>query len=172
MDPAARTKVFIVDDSPSIRAGIGEMLGRVAQACVVGEAQSPSEAIAGIRATQPDLVILDLHLAGGTGIEVLRAVHPEAPEITFVVLTNYPTPQYRRICMAAGATHFLDKSHEFERINELVQCNARAACGPAARTCPDPEPMPATMADAKRTPPLTPRDDGIPSSVPSTGEIK
>jgi lipid A disaccharide synthetase len=71
-------------------------------------------------ATRPDAVVLDLHLKGGNGIDVLRAIHAEAPQIVFIVLTNHPTPQHRRLCLDAGARHFLDKSNEFTRVNEIV----------------------------------------------------
>jgi len=47
-------------------------------------------------------------------------VHPRAPEIAFVVLTNQAEPQYRRACSAAGARYFLDKTREFERVAEVL----------------------------------------------------
>ena len=59
-------------------------------------------------------------LIGGTGVEVLRKVCPLAPDIVFVVLTNHPDPQYRKICMQAGATYFLDKSTEFVKVREVI----------------------------------------------------
>jgi DNA-binding NarL/FixJ family response regulator len=113
-------KVFIVEDSASIRSRLVELLGEIDGLCVVGEAQSPAEAVAGIRQTQPHCVVLDLQLIGGTGVDVLRAVHPGSPEIAFVVLTNHPSPQYRRVCMEAGADWFLDKSTQFGQLKGVV----------------------------------------------------
>jgi DNA-binding NarL/FixJ family response regulator len=112
--------VYLVEDSAPIRAIDAEMLTRLPDVHVAGEAAGVDEAIAGIRATQPDAVVLDLHLKGGNGIDVLRAIHAEAPQIVFIVLTNHPTPQHRRLCLDAGARHFLDKSNEFTRVNEIV----------------------------------------------------
>ena len=66
-------------------------------------------------------MLLDYQLVGGTGVDVLRAIHPQLPGIVFVVLTNHPDPQYRRACMAAGATHFFDKSTEFDRIPDVLR---------------------------------------------------
>jgi len=120
MDAAVRTHVYLVEDSPSIRTRLREMLTRTGHIEVVGEADNPQAAIAGILASRPDTVILDLHLIGGSGVQVLRTVHPEAPAIKFIVLTNHPNDQYHRICMEAGASHFLDKSNEFMKISELV----------------------------------------------------
>src|SRR4051794_8948040 len=111
METDRATKVFIVDDSPLIRASLSEMLEHVPGTTIAGQAATPQEAIEGILAATPDVVILDLHLPGGSGLSVLRGVHPKLPDTMFVVLTNHPTPQYRRLCLEHGASHFLDKNN-------------------------------------------------------------
>jgi DNA-binding NarL/FixJ family response regulator len=113
-------KVFIVEDAPSIRKRLIEIVDEIEGVSVVGEAESAAEAVAGIFDTRPQCVILDFRLAEGTGVDVLRAVHPALPEIAFVVMTNHPSGQYRRACMEAGAIAFLDKSTEFGRLREVV----------------------------------------------------
>jgi DNA-binding NarL/FixJ family response regulator len=113
-------RVFIVEDSPSIRSRLVEMLGEIDGVCVVGEADTPAAAVAGIEATKPHCVVLDFQLIGGTGVDVLRAVHPVSPQIGFIVLTNHPNAQYRRLCQAAGADWFLDKSAEFGKLKDAV----------------------------------------------------
>jgi DNA-binding NarL/FixJ family response regulator len=65
-------------------------------------------------------VLLDLQLASGTGIDVLRQVHGQVPDTVFIVLTNHSSPQYRRICLAAGATHFVDKS-ETPAVRQIIE---------------------------------------------------
>jgi DNA-binding NarL/FixJ family response regulator len=115
------TPVFIVDDLPSMRERLREFLADLPDVSVIGDAGTPTDAIAGILATRPACVLLDYQLVGGTGVDVLRAIHPQLPGIVFVVLTNHPDPQYRRACMAAGATHFLDKSTEFDRIPDVLR---------------------------------------------------
>jgi DNA-binding NarL/FixJ family response regulator len=119
-------KVFIVEDSPSVRSRLVELVGAIDGMRVVGEAESPTAAVIGIRQTQPDCVVLDFRLIGGTAVDVLRAVHPGSPGIAFVVMTNHPTAQYRRVCMDAGASWFLDKSTEFGKLKEVI-----AECGTA-----------------------------------------
>ena len=120
MSPAQRISVYIVDDSASIRARLAEMLTRLDHVTVVGEAASATEAIAGILRLKPTSVLLDLNLMGRTGIDVLRAVHPQAPDIVFVVLTNHAEPQYRTACTRAGAAYFLDKSCDFDRVPDVI----------------------------------------------------
>jgi two-component system, NarL family, response regulator DevR len=120
MQTLERTKVFVVEDSAAIRHRLIEILDDIDGAEFVGEAESPDAAIAGILAARPDCVVLDYRLLGGTGVDVLRAVRPVLPETLFIVLTNHPNPQYRRICMQAGASWFFDKSTEFARVKEII----------------------------------------------------
>jgi DNA-binding NarL/FixJ family response regulator len=116
----ARTNVFIVEDSESVRRRLARMLGDIEGVRVVGEAETPGEALEGILRTRPDSVLLDLHLLGGSGLEVLRRAHPQTPGTVFIVLTNHPDAQYRRACMAAGADYFFDKSSEIAKVREVI----------------------------------------------------
>jgi DNA-binding NarL/FixJ family response regulator len=111
--------VYLVEDSAPLRARLVEIV-QTSDACVVGEAETADEAIAGITLAHPDVVLLDLHLRRGGGLDVLRALtgSPAAP--AFIVLTNDPNDGYRDACMAAGAQAFLDKSRDFLRINEII----------------------------------------------------
>jgi len=112
-------KVFLADDSGPLRARIAGLLG--AAATVVGEGESPHACIAGILATHPDVVVLDIQLEGGQGLEVLRAVRAADPGVAFVVFSNNSTPAYRKRYMGAGAACFLDKSTEFDQLAAAVK---------------------------------------------------
>ena len=118
---AADMNVYIVEDSASIRERLAAMLGGIEGVTVVGEAETPGDALEGILRTRPDSVVLDIHLVGGTGIEVLRQAHLQSPGTVFIVLTNYPNAQYRRICMEAGAAYFFDKSSEIAKVREVIE---------------------------------------------------
>jgi DNA-binding NarL/FixJ family response regulator len=120
MNTSRPTNVFIVDDSTAIRTRLAEMLNAMENVDIVGEAASAAEAIAGILRTQPDSVLLDLNLMGRTGMDVMRQVRPQAPQVVFVVLTNHAEPQYRQACTRAGAAYFLDKSCDFERVPQVI----------------------------------------------------
>jgi DNA-binding NarL/FixJ family response regulator len=119
MNSQART-VFIVDDLPDMRERLHELVTDIDGVEIVGDAGTPAEAIDGILRTRPDCVLLDYQLVGGTGVDVLRAVHPQSPRIAFIVLTNHATPQHRRACLDAGARFFFDKSTEFGRISGAI----------------------------------------------------
>jgi len=102
METTQNTRVYIVEDSAPIRARLAEMLSVMERVSVVGESGNAREAVAGILRVRPDSVLLDLNLMGRTGIDVMRSVHPKAPEIVFVVLTNHAEPQYRRAATEGG----------------------------------------------------------------------
>lgn len=112
-------KVFLVEDSAEIRQRIGQLLTDRA-ITVVGESSTPQGAIDGILSSHPDVVVLDVHLKGGPGLTVLRAVRKAAPGIAFVVLSNHAGDAYRKLYLREGAAHFLDKSTEFDQLAQLV----------------------------------------------------
>jgi DNA-binding NarL/FixJ family response regulator len=120
MGKQARTKVFIAEDFLPVRQRLAELLTSLEQVDIVGEAETPQEAVSGILEQQPDWVVLDFDLRGGTGVEVLRVVHPKAPGIRFIVLSNWPTAQYRRVCIDSGAGWFFDKSTEFGKVRHVI----------------------------------------------------
>jgi DNA-binding NarL/FixJ family response regulator len=113
-------RVFLVEDAPGIRSRLAAMLTALPDVALVGEAESVTEAIAGITTTRPDAVVLDLQIIGGSGLEVLKACRAVLPNLRVAVLTNFATDQHRRACLAAGAEHFLDKSSEFPRIRSIM----------------------------------------------------
>src|SRR5512134_1807265 len=113
--------IFLVEDSAPVRARLAAMLGGIPGATLVGEAAHAEPAIRGILAAHPDVVVLDLGLAGGTsGFDVLRAVRPQAPEIDFYMLSNLSADPYRQLAERLGACDFFDKSKELERVCELI----------------------------------------------------
>jgi len=114
-------KVFVVEDSAAVRERLVELVGAVRDVEVVGEADAFDSAVSGILRTQPDVAILDISLATGSGIDVLAEVRRSLPEMRGVMLTNHVTPQHLKASADAGAEYFLDKSADFERIPEILE---------------------------------------------------
>ena len=115
----APLKVFIADDSVLIRDRVAAMFEASAMN-VVGWAATPQSAIEGILSAAPDVVVLDVQLEGGSGLQVLRAVHLAAPGIAFVVFSSNSGPAYRKRYFGEGAEAFLDKSTEFDQLVDVV----------------------------------------------------
>ena len=103
------------------------MVGGLPGNRVVGEAADVREAISGILAARPDVVLLDLSLATGSGFDVLKAVHGREPAIDFYMLSNFASEPYRRHAERLGASGFFDKSTELERLRAVLRGD---------RTCP------------------------------------
>jgi DNA-binding NarL/FixJ family response regulator len=117
-----KMKVFIADDSSVVVERLADLLEEeVPGAQLVGQAGDVPEAMRGIKRIKPDALILDLHMPGGSGLDVLRAIRSDHPYLCVLICTNYPYPQYREECLTAGANFFLDKSAEFEKIPAILR---------------------------------------------------
>lgn len=117
----ATKSVIIVDDSPIVRERLVAMISEIPNVDVVGEAELAFEAINRIQELNPDLVVLDISMPGGSGMHVLEAVRkfPSIPCI--IMLTNFAHDQYRDKCRELGADFFFDKSSEFEKVMEVIE---------------------------------------------------
>jgi DNA-binding NarL/FixJ family response regulator len=115
------TRVFVVEDSELIRERLLSMLGGMSGVEVIGHAETAADAIAGILAARPDVVVLDIKLKTGSGIEVLQTIKRRIGEaVAVIMLTNYATEVYRAKCFQAGAEYFLDKTNEFQRLYPII----------------------------------------------------
>jgi DNA-binding NarL/FixJ family response regulator len=119
-------KVFLVEDSPLLLQRLEAMLAPLPGVEVVGHAGRAPAAIRAILEQRPDLVVLDIQLAEGSGFDVLRELHALDAELDVVMLSNYSSDPYRQIAERFGAKAFFDKSREFERVRDLVAERAAA----------------------------------------------
>ncbi|HSK27034.1 MAG TPA: response regulator transcription factor [Jiangellales bacterium] len=127
--PAARPgppRVVLVDDHAMFRTGVRSEIGESVE--LVGEAADAPEAVRVVMATRPDVVLLDVHLPGGGGVEVLRQVHAQAPEIRFLALSVSDAAEDVIGTIRAGARGYVTKSITGE---ELVTAIRRVADGDA-----------------------------------------
>ena len=113
-------KVFLVEDSPLVCERLVEMIEADGLSSVVGQASTYDDALTGIAATAPDVGILDIQLARGSGIAALIEAKRRQPGLVGIVMSNSATPQYKKASADAGAAFFLDKSADFERIVETL----------------------------------------------------
>jgi DNA-binding NarL/FixJ family response regulator len=122
----AAIKVFIADDSRLIRDRVSGMLQASAMT-VIGEAATPQACIDAILALRPDVVVLDIQLQGGSGLQVLRAIRQTAPDTGVVVFSHNASAAYRQRYLREGASYFLDKNSEFEQLVQAVEGAAQQA---------------------------------------------
>lgn len=112
--------VLIVDDSASIRRRLIALLAESPRIRIVGEAGDSRQALDAMARVQPDTVILDIRMPGGSGIELLKLIKARYPEMKVIMLTNFDYSTYRRQCRQLGADHFLNKTLEFEKILDTI----------------------------------------------------
>ncbi len=126
-DPAAALTCFLVEDNAVIRENLVATLEEMLDVQVLGHAVDEGSAIQWL-SSEPqrrcDLLIIDIFLQQGTGLNVLRAARQELPGAHRVVLSNYATPDMRQRCLALGAHKVFDKSEELEDL--LAYCQTLA----------------------------------------------
>jgi DNA-binding NarL/FixJ family response regulator len=113
-------KVFLAENSLPIRERLKTTIEEVG-GTVVGEAASQDEAIIGLVLTEPQLAIVDLSLAEGSGLAVLRHLKRYQPRVVVVVLTDHSTERYQQVCMLSGADYFLEKAADFSVFAKLME---------------------------------------------------
>lgn len=118
--------VLIVEDSAAVRNALRQMLSNMEGVEVVGEFESPAPAIESIRANPPDVVLLDIALTNGSGLEVLRAVTKDHPRVKVIVFSNFAESVYRKRCLDAGAYAFYDKKCDLHTLRQTLQDLASA----------------------------------------------
>jgi DNA-binding NarL/FixJ family response regulator len=125
-DETSRIRVVLVDDHAMFRAGVRSEIGTAVD--IVGEAEDAPTAIRTILDTRPDVVLLDVHLPGGGGVEVLRRVHDGAPDVKFLALSVSDAAEDVIGVIRAGARGYVTKSITG---TELVAAIRRVADGDA-----------------------------------------
>jgi DNA-binding NarL/FixJ family response regulator len=102
-------KVLIVDDHAVVRSGLRLLLEAEDDMAVVGEAGTAREAVFELRSSQPDVVLMDVAMPGGSGIDVIPQLLHEAPETKILMLSMQDDPSYVRQAFEAGASGYVLK---------------------------------------------------------------
>jgi two-component system response regulator DevR len=102
-------RILVVDDHEVVRQGLVALLGRRDEFQVVAEAGSLAEALAAARRFVPDMVVMDVRLPDGSGIEACREIRSEYPDTKVVMLTSYPDEEAVLSAIIAGASGYLLK---------------------------------------------------------------
>jgi two-component system invasion response regulator UvrY len=102
-------RVIIVDDHPVVRFGLKHILLQEHDMEVVGEAESAQTAVELVRKYACDVVVLDITLPGGSGVDVLKQLKSEHPRLPVLILSVHPEEQYAVRAVKAGASGYLEK---------------------------------------------------------------
>lgn len=114
------TRVLICDDHEVVREGLRGLIGRQTGMSVVGEAGSVAESIEAAARAKPDVVIMDVRLPDGSGVEACRAIHEARPETKVVMLTSYADDEALFASILAGASGYLLKQTRGQAVVDAI----------------------------------------------------
>ena len=117
----SKSRILIVDDHPLMREGLASRVARQSNMEVCGEAGSVSEAIAQVKTTAPDLIIVDIRLADSHGLELIKEMHDRFPAIKMLVVTAYDESLYAERALRAGAHGYINKREVQDNIIDALQ---------------------------------------------------
>src|SRR6478736_2358507 len=113
--------VMVLDDHEVVRRGICDIIDRAAGFTVVAEASNVAQGIRRAAAVRPQVILSDLRLPDGTGLDVIAAVRTTLPDTRVVVLTSYDDDEARAAALAAGADVFLAKTAGSAEVLQAVR---------------------------------------------------
>jgi DNA-binding NarL/FixJ family response regulator len=157
--------ILIVDDHPSVRAGVRRAVEGAGMRCC-GEAASRDEAVAQIALHNPDGVILDLNLPDGTGLDVISWIREHSQTMAIVMLTISDEDSYLLAAMKAGASAYVKKSAP---LSQIVASLKAALAQPSNFSAPG---LASTIATTKISFDLTPRELSVLKAISLEGTNK
>lgn len=122
-------RLLLIEDSALLRERLTSMLTVPGTMRVAASAETEAEALEKIGAADYDVLLVDVELRQGSGINVIRQarrVYEGKSQPLIIVLTNYSLSTVRERCMAAGADYFLDKMQQFGEVRNLIETAPRA----------------------------------------------
>jgi two-component system, NarL family, response regulator DevR len=122
---SAATRVLICDDHEVVREGLRTLLSRRQDMAVVGEVGTMQEAIDAAAKAKPDVVIMDVRLPDGSGVEACRAIREARPETHVIMLTSYADDEALFASIVAGASGYLLKQTRGQAVVDAIQAVAQ-----------------------------------------------
>ena len=114
-------KVLLVDDHPIVRHGLTQLIEQAPNLEVCGEAASSAEALQLLRETDPDVVVIDISLGGGNGLELIKQIKAQGSDARMLVSSMHDELLYAERSLRAGAMGYINKIEGTERIIEAIE---------------------------------------------------
>ena len=120
-----KIRVLLADDHAVLRSGLKLLVNLQTDMQVIAEAGSHDEALRKARELKPDVVVLDMTMPGGTGVQVIGTLARECPATRVVVLTMHDDAAYFRLAMSAGAFGYMTKKSADTELLDAIRCVAK-----------------------------------------------
>jgi DNA-binding NarL/FixJ family response regulator len=117
----AKRKILIVDDHPFMRAGLAQLINRQPELAVVGEAGDPSAAMKELTRCDPDLVLTDITMPGRSGLEFIKDLRAEHPDLAILVISMHDEVIYAERVLRAGARGYIMKEAGGENLLAAIR---------------------------------------------------
>ena len=114
-------RILIVDDHPIVREGLAARIARQPELSVCGEAEDVADAMELVKSQRPDLVIVDLSLKSGQGIDLIKRIKAKAPETKMIVSSMYDESLYAERALRAGAMGYINKQEMSEKMIDGIR---------------------------------------------------
>jgi two-component system, NarL family, response regulator DevR len=114
-------RILVVDDHAIVREGLTKILSQETDFLIVGEAADGAAALVMVERLRPDIVLLDLRMPGGDGIEVCRSITTRFPEVRVIILTAFLDSDTINRCILAGAKGYVVKDIERTDLNLSIR---------------------------------------------------
>jgi DNA-binding NarL/FixJ family response regulator len=134
--PSKKKRILLVDDHPLIREGLTQWINRSGDLEVCGEAETAAQAMSRVEKLKPDLVLVDISLAGGDGLELLKSLRALQPDRPLLVLSMHDESLNAGRALRAGARGYIMKRVGGERVVEAIRevFQGRIVVSPAMAT--------------------------------------
>ena len=118
-------RVMLVDDHEVVREGLRTLIGRHKEMLVVGEAGTTAEAIETAARAKPDVIVMDIRLPDGSGVEACRTIREARPETKVIMLTSYADDEALFASIVAGAAGYLLKQTRGQALIDAISAVAQ-----------------------------------------------
>ncbi len=117
----SKCRVFLIDDHPIVRQGLALFIDREPDLMVCGEADGATSALQAIRDTMPDFIVLDISLDGPDGLELLKVLRAEHPNLPVLILSMHDETAYAERALRAGANGYIMKQEATEKVLTAIR---------------------------------------------------
>jgi DNA-binding NarL/FixJ family response regulator len=111
-----KARVLLVDDHPILRQGLVQLINQEADLAVCGEAEDSPKAFAAVEELKPDVVLVDISLKGGNGIELIKNIKARWPDMPMLVLSMHDESLYAERALRAGSRGYIMKEEATEKV--------------------------------------------------------